>query len=76
MDRHTKSNKHFTRVWRETANDAKSRLFIALGTDARGDLQVYPVDDIDIKQVPDLLREAADRIEQGNTPNNGLIIPA
>lgn len=62
-DKHTVSNDNFTEVWRKEANQADSRLFLALGVNRKGDLQVYPVDDLDITRVAAILRECADIIE-------------
>lgn len=60
---HQGKNKEFLRTAQSEANEYGSRVFLVLGVDAKGDIQVFPAPDVDIKKVPAILREFADIME-------------
>lgn len=75
VDRHSVSNKHYLGLWHKSANEQGSKVFLALGIDAGGDLQLFLIDDIPLKDIPKILIEAAKWIEQGQQQQGKIILP-
>lgn len=63
MSNHVNSNKEHFPAWLKEANSFGSRVFLCLGVNKEKDIQVFPVQDLELDKVPAILREAADIIE-------------